>query len=165
MACRKGAVVALTRVQSLLGTSSLLDLHLDTRMYTRNPSPQVRPRTPVVIFPCREPSVPNHPRKLRLRREFSYRLDQVLIRISVTRQNGAHQGYHRERVLIIQSTNYKEHPSEKMRHSRVQHGIAHFAKLETGEAASWFKHSVRLLKDCGNGRAIADPERDRVQVI
>jgi hypothetical protein len=51
------------------------------------------------------------------------------------------------------------------RHSRAQQGIAHFTKLETGKSASWFEHSVRLLQDSGDGRAVADTERDRVQVV
>jgi len=51
------------------------------------------------------------------------------------------------------------------RYSRAQQGIAHFAKLEAGKSASWFEHSVRLFQDSGNGCAVTDTERDRVQVI
>lgn len=87
-------------------TSSLTylrSLYLNARVNASNTSPQINPCSPIDVLAGLEPCVSDHPGKLCLWREFSNRLYQVLIRVSVSGEYRSKKRNDRKRVLVIQT--------------------------------------------------------------
>ena len=50
-------------------------------------------------------------------------------------------------------------------HSRAEQRVVYPAELEAGEGAAGLEDAVCLLEHVGDGGAVADAERDRVEVV
>jgi hypothetical protein len=68
------------------------------------PAPQIGPGATVAQLAHLEPSFGDHLRKLWLRWEFADRLDKVLVRSAIRRENGAKKRYERERIVVVYPT-------------------------------------------------------------
>ena len=73
-------------------------------MNTGDSAPQINPRAALALVhrARREASVRNHLRKVRLWREPTNALHEVLIRLAVAGEDGPQQGDDGERVLVVQ---------------------------------------------------------------
>lgn len=79
-------------------------LHFDPLVDACYPAPQTGPGLTLAHIPDLESSIDNHLRKLWLGWELTDRLDKVLVRRAIRRENGAEQRYYRERILVVYST-------------------------------------------------------------
>lgn len=136
-----------------------------------NSSPKIYPRTASALTyrSSRKPGVRDHLGELWLDGEPANRLDQVLVRVTVSRKYCPQHRNDRKRVLIIQTVNLLSQSAVSDRvtkdPSRIQCGVRHLAELEACKCAPRFEDAMGLPQHCRYRRAISDTKCNGIEII